>query len=113
MLWLDHLIFGNGRGLATPYLDGRFYWLSGRLYTWIGGLGAQLQSFQWTHPKPGERRRLAGRDYYPFGSARHGLRVRVTWAAKLPDDLSEALATIRKIKSEIDSSVVSDRAGGV
>jgi hypothetical protein len=28
--------------------------LSGGLYTWIGGFGAQLQGFQWRHPKPGE-----------------------------------------------------------
>jgi hypothetical protein len=40
MLWLDHKIFGNGRGLGSPCFDGIFYWLSGALYTWIGGFGA-------------------------------------------------------------------------
>lgn len=24
---LDHLIFGNSRGLASPYFDDCFYWL--------------------------------------------------------------------------------------
>lgn len=60
ILWLDHLIFGNGYGLRSPYFDNRYYWLSGQLYTWSGWLGAQLQSFQWFHPKPGEERRLGG-----------------------------------------------------
>ncbi len=54
---LDHQIFGNVHGMKSPYWDNRFYWLNGRLYTWIGGLGAQLQSQQWFHPKPGETRR--------------------------------------------------------
>lgn len=42
MLFLDFLIFGNGHGLASPYFDDRFYWLSGRLYTWIGGFGTRF-----------------------------------------------------------------------
>src|SRR3546814_6094408 len=61
ILPLDHLIFGNGHGMKSPYFDNRFYWLSGELYTWIGGLGAQLRSIQWRHPKPGEVRHLCRR----------------------------------------------------
>ncbi len=90
MLWLDHLIFGNGYGLKSPYFDNKFYWLvdtsfdrkheRGRLYTWIGGLGAQLSSREWTHPKPGECRKLLGREFKPFNSNRKGLRVDVSWA---------------------------------
>lgn len=101
MLWLDHLIFGNGYGLRSPYFDNRFYWLSGRLYTWIGGLGAQLHSQQWFHPKPGETRRLAGRDYRPFNSHRRGLRVQVSWATRLPENLDDAHRALREIASSL------------
>jgi hypothetical protein len=101
IVWLDFLIFGRGYGLAQPRFDGRFYWLSGQFYTFIGGLGAQLQSFQWRHPRPGESRRLAGRDYRPFNSRRQGLRVSVSWATRLPSDLNEANAEIRKIETEL------------
>lgn len=103
-LWLDHFIFGNGHGLAMPHSDGRYYWLSGRLYTWIGGLGAQLQSMQWFHPIPGEERILSGNRYRPFHSIRQGLRVRVTWTTRLPDDLNAANARIREIETTLGRS---------
>lgn len=68
--WLDFKIFGSGHGMAVPYFDGRFYWLvdtygrerngrNGEFYKYSAGLGAQLNSYQWTHPRAGERRRLA------------------------------------------------------
>jgi hypothetical protein len=80
MTWLDFLIFGNGRGLKSPYFDDVFYWLNGRFYTWIGGFGAQLQSFEWLAPKAGTRRRLAGRDFVVFSVNRRWLKVSVAWA---------------------------------
>lgn len=116
MLWLDHLIFGNGHGLASPYFDARFYWLSGHLYTWQGWLGSQLQSCQWTHPKAGERRTIRGVQFVPFQSDRRFLwlwksrwfgfplpisRVRVAWSTKLPANLDETHAFLRKFKEEI------------
>jgi hypothetical protein len=101
MLWLDHLIFGNGYGLKSPYFDSRFYWLSGRLYTWIGGFGAQLQSFQWRHPKAGESRKLCGLEFRPFHSERRWLRVRVAWATKLPADLNEANQFLRRLERDL------------
>lgn len=116
MLWLDHKIFGNGHGLASPYFDDRFYWLSGRLYHWIGGLGAQLNSFEWRHPKPGEERTICGRKFRPFNSRRQFLwlfrgkvyaiptpisRVSVSWAYNLPNDLDAANAELRELKSKL------------
>lgn len=102
MLWLDHLIFGNGRGLGSPHWDQRFYWLSGRLYTFMPGFGAQLHSFQWTHPRAGERRRLSGRDYVVFSSTRRGLRVAVSWSlVGLPRNVTQALDVLREIESEL------------
>jgi hypothetical protein len=101
MLWLDHLIFGNGFGYRSPYFDNRFYWLSGRLYTFMGGLGAQLHSCQWTHPRAGEVRMLSGREYRPFHSNRRWGRVMVAWATKLPHDITAANALLCKIKSEL------------
>lgn len=116
ILWLDHLIFGNGRGLASPFFDKRFFWLvdtlrkdrsgrNGELYSWIGGLGAQLRSIQWTHPLPGERRRLAEREFVVFDSHRHGARVEVSWAlVRLPDGINAANAAIRELEKELGRS---------
>lgn len=116
IFWLDHRIFGNGRGLGSPYFDQRFYWLSGRIYTWIGGFGAQLQSFQWSHPKPGETRKICGREFRPFSSGRDYLwlwrdsifsiptpisRVRVSWACYLPDNLDEKNADLRELQKKL------------
>lgn len=98
-LSLDHLIFGNGYGMKTPACDGVLFWLSGRLYTWIGGLGAQLRSTQWTHPKPGERRTLAGYRFVVFNSSRRWIRVETSWAlVELPDKLEDANEKIRALK---------------
>jgi hypothetical protein len=103
IMWLDHLIFGNGYGLGSPYFDQRFYWLSGQLYTWIGGFGAQLQSFQWVHPKPGERRMLAAREFVAFNSSRRWLRVSVSWSmVGLPHGIDEANAAIRGLKRDLE-----------
>jgi len=99
---LDHLIFGNGRGLKSPYFDDVYYWLSGELYTFSYGLGAQLHSFQWTHPKPGERRHLADREFVVFQSRRRWFRVEVSWAmVNLPNDLDGENFEIRKLKKEL------------
>lgn len=78
--WLDWKLFGNGRGMASPYFDDAFYWLSGRFYRWTGGFGSQLESTEWFAPAPGARRRLIGREFVVFNTTRRWLRVRVTWA---------------------------------
>lgn len=106
---LDFWLFGNGHGMAAPYSSQGFYWLvdtlsgRGRMYTWIGGLGAQLQSFEWLTPKPGTCRRIKGRDFRPFNARRNGLRVRVSWATSLPHDLDEQHAAIRSLKADLTS----------
>lgn len=102
ILWLDHMIFGNGFGLRSPHCDNRFYWLSGELYTFMHGFGAQLHSIQWSHPKPGERRRLCNREFVVFQSSRSWFRVMVSWAmVDLPRDIDSANAAIRQLKSEL------------
>jgi hypothetical protein len=113
-LTLDHMIFGDGYGLKSPFNDNRLYWLvdtlrrdrdgrNGQLYTYSGGLGAQLRSFEWTHPRAGERRELNGREYVAFSSMRSWLRVDVAWAlVGLPKELDAAHAEIRAIKTELD-----------
>jgi hypothetical protein len=101
MLWLDHKLFGNGHGYKSPGWDEKFYWLSGKLYTFMPGFGAQLTSCEWFTPKPGEVRRLAGRDYRPFNTTRCGPRVRVSWATKLPDDINEANKLLREIEDSL------------
>lgn len=113
-LALDFRIFGNGHGMKSPYWDDVFYWLvdtrdggrtngRGALYSWFPGLGAQLTSRQWTMPRPGERRRLAGHDFVVFQARRKGFRVEVSWAlARIPDKLDDANAKIRSVKADLD-----------
>lgn len=104
ILFLDHKLFGNGYGLKSPYFDSAFYWLNGELYTFAYGFGAQLQSIQWTHPVPGERRTLAGREFVVFSSRREWLRVVVYWSmVNMPKDLEHMCITIKKLKSDLDA----------
>lgn len=90
MIWLDFKIFGNCHGLKSPYFDDTFFWLvdtkdqdrnpkNGRFYKWIGGLGAQLNSFEWFMPAPGTQRNLSGFRFKVFNARRQFLRVNVAW----------------------------------
>ena len=82
-LWLDMLSFGDGHGMAAPYAEQNFYWMSGRMYRASPGLGAQLYSTQWTHPKAGERCWLRGYEFVVFRSSRSPrfpFRVEVAWS---------------------------------
>lgn len=117
IMWLDHQFFGNGHGLASPYFDARYYWLvdtsngrkkgRGELYIFSYGLGAQLTSFQWRHPLPGERRRLIGREFVVFDSTREFLRVRVSWAlAGIGSDLDAKHAAIRALECDLNSTLM-------
>ena len=113
IVWLDHKIFGNGYGLGSPFFDGKFYWLvdtwqrergdeRGELYTFSPGFGAQLHSFQWFHPKPGETRVLGGKRYTPFNSHRRWLRVGGSWSVEqMPKGIDEANAYLRDIEKEL------------
>lgn len=108
MLRLDFAIFGNGRGLKAPYFSQRFYWLvdprtgRGTFYTWVGGFGAQLSSFQWTHPRAGESRYLSGMYFKPFCSSRQWFRVRVSWYS----DALFSMAEILKFESTLAKGVL-------
>lgn len=116
ILALDHMIFGNGFGDAAPYHDQRYYWLvdtlrkerdgrNGQLYQWSGWFGAQLTSRQWAHPRAGERRRLAGREFVVFSSTRRWFRVEVAWRlVGLPKDLNDANAMLSDLKRDLDGS---------
>lgn len=112
MLWLDHLIFGKGRGLCSPYFDNTFYWLvdtsgrsrgsgKGRLYTYTGGFGAQMRSIEWRAPKAGTRRQLAGVTFTVFSATRRGPRVEVAWAMHLPDNIDLANAKLRDFRERL------------
>lgn len=91
LLPLDFWIFGNGKGFAAPYWNQTFHWLNGELYTFQPGLGAQLHSVQWTHPKAGERRRICDVEFRPLHSHRRWGRVKIAWeACSLPTDLNQA-----------------------
>ena len=111
MIWLDMMIFGSGLGLGAPYWDQRFYWLcdgltqKSRFYTWIGGYGAQLQSFAWRHPRAGTEIEVAGERLRIFSSHRRWLRVRCSWAlVRLPHDLDEQRSAIERFRSKLCDS---------
>lgn len=116
IMWLDFWLFGNGRGLKSPFSDDRFYWLvdkyqkernekNGQLYTFSHGFGAQLTSFQWTHPNAGEERLLAGYSFRPLHSIRIGPRVKVSWKCMdLPKDLDGLNDKIREIEKSLGNN---------
>lgn len=102
IMWLDHKCFGNGKGLASPYFDDKFFWLSGELYHYSPGFGAQLFSFQWTHPHAGEERTLCGRTFRVFNSSRRGPRVMVSWhMVEMPRDVNAANAALRLLEDDL------------
>lgn len=101
-LWLDHLIFGSGHGMASPHSNQQFYWIGGELYWWSGWLGAQLASVQWRAPLPQERRKLAGYEFAPFSVSRSWGRCRVSWACTtMPKELSVATAYLREMRDAL------------
>lgn len=118
-LW-DFKIFGSGHGMAMPFWNGIFYWLNdsdheyidtagrrhgncGDFYTFMYGFGAQLRSYQWTHPNAGERRRVAGYHISPLHSTRRWCRVEVAWHLNgLPSDTDGANKMIREFKAALD-----------
>lgn len=105
LVWLDQKLFGNGHGMKSPYWDDRYYWLKGEFYQWTGWHGAQLQSFQWTVPSPGERRVLCGRVFKPFSHTRKWGRVRVSWAWEdLPKGIDAANRELRILEGELGNA---------
>jgi hypothetical protein len=99
-LWLAFKLFGSGYGLGAPSSDQTFYWLAGRFYTWFGGFGAQLQSFEFRCPKPGEERTIAGRHFRPFNVSRTWPMWRVSWAT----DRINSVEDIRDLEKAIKAS---------
>lgn len=99
MLWLDHLLFGNGRGMKSPHADSLFYWLDGRFYGWSGWFGCQLQSFEWRRMPAGTRRRLVDRDFVVVATQRRWLRVRTTWSMTGNPTSEE----IRSLRSDLNA----------
>lgn len=107
MMRLDFWIFGNGRGLAMPSMDGKLYWLvnrntkRGEFYHWNGWFGSQIKSFQWTRPLAGEERILCGRRFRAMHSRRCWMRVCVAWAMNLPDDIDKANIELRLLQKQL------------
>lgn len=112
-------VFGSGYGMAAPFWNQTFYWLvdtlrtersakNGRFYTFMGGLGAQLHSFEWRMPEPGTRRKLAGMEFEVFNVSRGrwGVMWSVAWAlVGFPRNIDEANAKIREIEKNLSSSM--------
>ena len=107
IVWLDHLAFGNGHGMKSPFSNNMFYWLSGDMYTFFAGYGAQFTSWRWFFPDENEKVVLEiGDSTYtlvPFSSRRNWLRVIVTWRClEMPDNFLEQGFFLTKLKNELD-----------
>ena len=110
-------VFGNGFGMGAPFWDQTFYWLvdtsegrdsgKGRFYSWIGGHGAQLTSFEFFCPRGGTERILAGRKFTVFNVSRgrFGLMWSVAWATPLPQGIDKANAELRAIKDALGNII--------
>lgn len=104
MLWLDHLIFGDGYGLRSPSCDDVYYWVGGKLIVWSGGYGSQLNTFQWFKPNVEDRIKVCGYEMRPFLSqrGRFPLRWRVSWCfVSHPDKSSEHNAQITDLRNKL------------
>jgi hypothetical protein len=86
----------------------------------IGGFGAQLESRQWHHPKPGDERKIGGLIFRPYNSRRQFLwlfrdsmfpiptpiaRVSVSWTTTLPADLDEANFCLLEFKERLGTNL--------
>jgi len=108
IVWLDHLIFGSGHGIKSPYWNDVYFWQNGEFYLWSGWFGAQLISFQWRHPKPQERRIIEGREMRVYHSERRWGRVCISWSLCGKDsieglDINEANSKLTKFKSQLSN----------
>lgn len=112
--WLTFKLFGDGRGLKSPWHDDKFYWLvdtkdkeragkNGNFYRWFGGFGAQLTSTEWFAPKAGTRRRLFNHDFVVFQTSRKFLLVEVSWALCQHDGIN--VEQLNKLHNRLDASV--------
>lgn len=116
IFWLDWLLFGNGRGMQSPYYDDVFYWLKdttierakakGRFYRFSGWFGCQLAAVEWRAPPVGTRRFLAGREFVLLRATRKFLRVETSWTMVslkgVPID--EANERIRELRDNLGRS---------
>ena len=80
--------FGSGFGLSIPYHTGKMYWIRndkhkkkpGAWYSWLGGFGAQLYSFEFFKPIAGTSRELFGHTFVIFSPPeRRGFMYKITW----------------------------------
>jgi len=103
---LDHLCFGNGHGLRTPYFDDIYFWLvdtssskrKGELYKFSPGFGAQLYSYGWFHPIAGTERELKGKTFRVFSSSRSlrfPFRVEIAWGMVFSAKDTEEIRQLR------------------
>lgn len=102
-------IFGNGLGTAAPGFSTTFYWLvdqhtdRGQFYHWIGGFGAQINSFEWRKPTPGTRRRLVGVEFEPVQAHRRWFKWRISWRlVNMPKGREAQLDAIREAEQRIE-----------
>jgi hypothetical protein len=107
--------FGNGFGLSAPYFGGTYFWLRDMKtkrcawYTWLGGFGAQLHSYELRAPKAGTERLIKGRLYVPFREPqRRFLTVEIAWCLKEFQGVrgGPPLELLREIRNDLDRLVL-------
>ena len=86
--------------------DKLFYRLNGKMYTWSGWFGCQLESLEWFTIPAGTERTLLGRRFKVFTTKRLGIkdlfRVRTTWALCMSGkDIAESNKVIIELKKDL------------
>ena len=83
-------------------IDKVFFRINGKLYSWIGGLGAQLESTEWFRVSAGTERELLGETFRVFRTDREGMKYRTTWSlVNLPQNIDKAHEKLRWLKDQL------------
>ena len=83
-------------------IDKVFFRINGKLYSWTGWLGCQLESREWLRVPAGTERTLLGEDFRVWRSDRDGLKYRTTWSLiNLPENIDKANERIRGLKDKL------------
>lgn len=97
-LWNSFRLFGFGE---LRRFDQIAYYIDGVIYWWIGGFGAQLESYEMSKPIS-DKRVINNREYKIFSCQKSWLMYRTSWSTSLPIDINQANKKLRTIKTELN-----------
>ena len=82
--------------------DKAFFKLDGRMYTWSGWFGCQLESREWLRVPAGTSRNILGETFLVFRSDREGIKYTTTWSlVGLPENIDKANERLHLLRSRL------------